>query len=327
MTDSAIQACPLGAGEVVEVCVVGADRKPLADIAVELQRAPDQVLRLLTGSDGSARFEGLEEGDYSLSLFELDQDAWSLAETSVVGTAVQGNPKPAAWQNPPQASVASPIRHTISAGESTISLSELHGHFAQTIWADPGNESLRQGRQDMNALLPGDELTIPARRRKTIAASIGKRYVLQRKGIPAIYRLQVRSGGRPVGRCAYLLTVDKHLVLDGWTDDNGVLATWLPAQSREGVLEIQSNGYWSDLTLRLRFGGLGPLEDDQGVAHRLANLGILVRREGAPSADELEAAVRTFQGLQGLEVTGRIDSLLRERLYAVHDQSSDDVGQ
>lgn len=326
-TDSVVQACPLACNQAIEVCVVGADGQPMMDVAVELQRSPDEVLRLLSASDGTARFGGLEEGEYSLSLFELDQDAWAPGTTSALAPVPAGSAKPADWQPPPAASNPESLRHAICAGESTISLAELHGHLAHTVWNDPGNETLRQRRQDMNALLPGDELTIPGRRRKTVTVRSGNRYVLKRNGIPAIYRLQVMAGGASIGRCAYLLTVDESLVLEGWTDENGVLATWLPAQSREGKLEVQSNGYWSDITLNLRFGSLGPVEEDQGIARRLANLGMLARGDEGPSAAELEAAVRRFQGIQGLEVTGRVDTAFRARLCAVHDQPSGNVGK
>jgi N-acetylmuramoyl-L-alanine amidase len=91
-----------------------------------------------------------------------------------------------------------PINHTVSQGDSVISLSEVHGLFAVTIWNDQGNAGLRQKRTDMNVLMPGDVVVIPDKRPRLEKRPTGQTHRFRRKGIPAIFRFQFNYDGAEV---------------------------------------------------------------------------------------------------------------------------------
>src|SRR4051812_14800731 len=101
-----------------------------------------------------------------------------------------------------------PVTHTVEEGDSVLSLSERHGLFALTIWNDGANAELRQRRSDMNILMPGDVIFIPDRRRKFEKRATGKKHRFRRKGLPAIFRLQLFNRNVPVSSQEYRLIVN-----------------------------------------------------------------------------------------------------------------------
>src|SRR2546421_5458061 len=101
-----------------------------------------------------------------------------------------------------------PIRHEIREGESVISLSELHGLFADTIWNHPENAELKEKRKHMNILMPGDILVIPDKQPKEVSRPTDNVHKFQRKGIPALFRLQIFDIEEPRANQNYTLDVD-----------------------------------------------------------------------------------------------------------------------
>ncbi len=58
-----------------------------------------------------------------------------------------------------------PKKHVVRRGESLLQLAYEAGFRRwEDVWNDPGNAQLRHHRADAQVLLPGDELSIPARR-------------------------------------------------------------------------------------------------------------------------------------------------------------------
>ncbi len=320
----AVAPCP-EPRHTIEARVVGVDGVPLPDVAVELRQGRQAVLQHLSSADGVVRFEGLDAGEYALSLHQLDQHAWSLLSSEALPPDSIASSGQAPWHAPDSTGPAAASFHAIKAGESTLSLSEIHGHLAHTIWNDSGNRQLRATRREMNALAPGDQLAIPAISPKSIPVATGERYLLKRHGIPAIFRLQVVVGSEHIGSCPFLLTTDNGHILDGRTDSKGIVKVHLPAQSRSGTLEIKSTGYWSDILLNIQFGTVGAVEEDAGIASRLANLGMLENTGGPPQPDRLAEAVARFQALNKLPVTGTKDSATSQRLFDEHDHPLTDA--
>src|SRR5947209_1300822 len=111
-----------------------------------------------------------------------------------------------------------PINHKIEEGESVISLSEEYGFFANTIWNDPDNAELKKSRRHMNILMPGDVVVIRDLRLKQVDKPTAQQHVFRRKGVPAVYRLQLFDLEQPRAREKYRLTVDGNLY-EGRTDD------------------------------------------------------------------------------------------------------------
>jgi hypothetical protein len=121
-----------------------------------------------------------------------------------------------------------PTRHRVKPGEGTTSISELYGFSDQTIWSHPDNADLRARRSDMNALMPGDELVIPDKVAKEVDRPAGASHTFKRKGIPAKYRVQLVSRGKPLANRPYELLIDDVPILTsavlGTEHDFGKLA-------------------------------------------------------------------------------------------------------
>jgi hypothetical protein len=207
-----------------------------------------------------------------------------------------------------------PTSHTVQQGDSVISLSEQHGLFAMTIWDDGANAALREKRQDMNVLLPGDVVVIPDKRPRSEKRAAGASYSFRRKGVPALFRLQLYDMHLPRANQAYELKVDGK-PYSGTTDGNGVLQQYLPTGSRSGELLLVE----ADIRIALQFGHLDPADELSGVQNRLRNLGHECGSADGVMNDATRAALLRFQYEQGLEESGEADAATRERLRTIHD--------
>lgn len=209
-----------------------------------------------------------------------------------------------------------PILHTIEQGETTIGLSEKHGHLADTIWNDGANASLKEKRKDMNVLLPGDVLTIPDKRVKEVSKPDGQKHRFKRKGIPAKFRLQVFDCEEPRANQDYQLIIDGK-VIKGKTDRDGILEEFVPANAKQGELITGPD----EFRLIIDFGFLDPISEISGVQKRLNNLGYVC---GEPNGELNEAtrdALADFQHRFGLDVSGDADKKTIDKLEEVHDGS------
>ena len=207
-----------------------------------------------------------------------------------------------------------PIRHVIKQGESVISLSELHGLFAETIWNDPANAELKARRKDMNILMPGDVLVIPDRRPKEVRRETNSVHKFQRKGIPALFRLQLFEIEEPRANQKYTLEVDgQHF--EGQTDSRGVLEQAVPTNAKKGVLIIGED----KLQLEIDFGYLDPINEISGVKKRLNNLGYDCGEPDNKADEKMQTQLKLFQKRFGLEETGEADSPTLQKLEELHD--------
>ncbi len=207
-----------------------------------------------------------------------------------------------------------PIRHTIKQGESVISLSELHGLFAETIWNDPANAELKAKRKDMNVLMPGDVLVIPDKRLKEVRRETNNVHKFQRKGIPAIFRMQLFEIEEPRANQKFTLEVDGQR-FEGQTDSRGVLEQAIPANSKKGVLIIGADA----LQLKLDFGYLDPINEIAGVKKRLNNMGYDCGEPTNGINDEMRNQLKKFQKRFELEETGETDAETLKKLEELHD--------
>ncbi len=212
-----------------------------------------------------------------------------------------------------------PTRHVVKAGESVISLSEHYGLFSETIWAAPENAELKARRPDMNTLLPGDVLVIPDKREGSQDAGTGKKHRFRRKGIPAHFQLQLYDFGEPRANQDYTLVVDDVHTIEGTTDEQGVLNTPLPAGARAGLLTIGEDAY----EVELAFGELDPGDEISGSQQRLCNLGYDCGAADGKLGERTQAALRSFQKAQGLELSGQLDTATRDRLAELHDATAE----
>ena len=207
-----------------------------------------------------------------------------------------------------------PIRHEIKQGESVISLSEQHGLFADTIWNDPANAELKEKRKNMNILMPGDILVIPDKQPKEVNRPTGNVHKFQRKGLPALFRLQLFDIEEPRANQKYSLDVDGQQ-FEGQTDSRGVLEQTIPANSKKGVLIIGPD----ELRLEIDFGYLDPVNELAGVKKRLKNMGYDCGQPGNELDEQTRSQLQLFQKRFNLEQTGEADSQTLKKLEELHD--------
>jgi len=209
-----------------------------------------------------------------------------------------------------------PGSHTVEEGDCVIGLADRHGFFAATIWNDPANADLRQRRTDMNILMPGDVVVIPDLRKKFEKRPTGQTHRFRRKGVPAMFRLQLFDMNRPVAAQAYTLTVDG-VQKQGRTDDRGILKEFVPAGAKQGELKI---GDGEDaITLTLQFGHIDPSNEVSGVQHRLSNLGYDCGPDIGTMNEDTKQALLDFQRDNKLERTGEIDAATKAKLEEIYD--------
>lgn len=211
-----------------------------------------------------------------------------------------------------------PIRHEIKQGETVISLSELHGLFVDTIWNHPENAALKEKRKNMNILMPGDVLFIPDKTLKEVSKPTNEVHKFQRKGIPALFRLQIFDIEEPRANQKYTLDVDgqKH---EGQTDSRGVLQESIPTNSKKGFLTIGPDEY----QLEIDFGYLDPINEISGVKKRLNNMGYDCGEPSNELDENLKTQLRLFQKRFELEETGEADSATLKKLEELHDNPNE----
>ena len=210
-----------------------------------------------------------------------------------------------------------PITHVIEQGDSVIQLSEEHGLFAPTIWDDPANADLKARRKDMNILLPGDVVVIPDIRPKGEHVETLQHHRFRRKGIPAIFRLQVFDHEEPRANQDYILDIDG-VPQEGTTDEHGVLAIHLPPDAEKGKVVIGPDRFY----LEIQFGHLDPIAELVGVQKRLNNLGYDCGEAEGELNEQTIAALVTFQRRFDLEETGEPDEATLAKLEELHDQGN-----
>ncbi|MEM7154390.1 MAG: hypothetical protein AAF799_16205 [Myxococcota bacterium] len=189
-----------------------------------------------------------------------------------------------------------PTTYRVKQGDSVIALAEEHGLSAATIWELPENEKLAELRANMNELREGDVLVIPDRQVKRIKVSAGKAHRFQRSSIPAKLKLKVADQGLPRASQDYTLTVGDQVV-QGKTNDKGMLEESVPAQAKEGVLVIGPD----EFELTIKFGHQDPHDELSGVQRRLSNLGYLDAEPSGKLDDATRLALMDFEARHEIE--------------------------
>src|SRR5262249_26165096 len=77
-----------------------------------------------------------------------------------------------------------PKSHTVRQGECISSIALSYGMLPQSLWEAAENDGLREKRTHMNALAPGDVVTIPDPEEQIFDLDTGAVHKFLRKGIP-----------------------------------------------------------------------------------------------------------------------------------------------
>lgn len=211
-----------------------------------------------------------------------------------------------------------PTNHVVEEGDSITSIADQYGFFVDTIWNDAANAALREKRQHMDILMPGDVVVVPDKTPKVVQRPTDKRHVFKLKGVPAVFRLQVFDGEVPRANQRYVLTIDGQ-VYEGSTDDEGVLEATVPPSAKQGDLRIGPDQFH----LLIMLGTLDPGSEIAGVQKRLSNLGFQCGEPDGELNDETIVALKRFQRRFDLPVTGEVDDATRQQLQKMNDSSQE----
>lgn len=207
-----------------------------------------------------------------------------------------------------------PIRHIAKKGESIESIAYRYGLFWETLWDAPENRSLRKLRREPNILLPGDEVFVPDKREKMVAAQTAKRHVFRRRGVPSVLRVRLLASGKPRAGLSFTVRVSTGWTRQGTTDGDGWAECFLMPDARRGELRLDSTGE----TYSFSIGTVSPVDTARGVLARLRNLGFFGGEVGDALDEEAVSALRAFQRSRSLADSGQADEATRSALVEAH---------
>jgi N-acetylmuramoyl-L-alanine amidase len=211
-----------------------------------------------------------------------------------------------------------PIRKEVQQGDSVVKLATAAGFLPATVWNHPENAALKKRRAHMNVLMPGDVLYIPDREPKDSDAATDQLHTFVRKGVVALFRLQVFDVEEPRANQEYRLTLDGRQY-EGTTDKAGVLEHFVPPGSERGELIIGPD----NARIEILVGHLDPIDEITGLQKRLANLGYVDVVADGTMGPQTRTALAAFQRRFGLAETGEPDADTLEKLRAMHDDISE----
>lgn len=200
-------------------------------------------------------------------------------------------------------------KHVVRAGECISSLARQAGFSPEALWEHPDNEELRKVRTEPNVLADGDAVMLPERSPRVAEVQAGGTHRFTVNNRHAVVRLHLVLGGEAVADEPYVVEAGKVRV-EGTTDGDGVLEAKVPASEMKAVLTLPERGLQYELAL----GHLDPVETVRGASQRLVNLGLLDQEPAAKMSRQLRRALRVFQRMKSLEVTGELDDATREAL-------------
>lgn len=202
----------------------------------------------------------------------------------------------------------------IKAGDTVSRIAGAAGLAPDTIWSHPDNVGLKQERDHMDVLAVGDKLSVPELSVKSVKGATCRRYRFRRRGVPMRLIVQVLDAwGTPRKERPYRLVVDG-TPLEGTTDENGVLRQFLPNAAKMCRL------YLDELEMDLAVGVLEPKSKLLGVQQRLSNLGLHCLADAGELGRATVLALKRFQRIAEVPVTGELDDATRAALDADHQE-------
>lgn len=217
--------------------------------------------------------------------------------------------------------------HDVKQGETLLGLAVKNGLESwQDILDRPENAELKKKRSDPGILKAGDRVFIPNRQMGHEPAAVDAKHTFKIGPPKAWLRLAIKdAAGDALADRKYELAVAGK-TLAGKLPADGVIEQAVPVDATEGRLTV-----WMDETVTqvwdLRIGHMDPADEVSGVQARLNNLGFDCGDPDGVLDDDTKNAVRAFQLLTGLEVTGEIDDALREKLLSFYDPGQDEKTQ
>ncbi len=213
-----------------------------------------------------------------------------------------------------------PHYHLVTGYETLRRIAALYGAAPSQIWNAGQNAELRRVRTP-DHLCEGDRVWIPGEDHSAIIEVDGRPIPLRTGSsytlsLPQTHEVAVQfrnEENEPMANWECELSYPGGSLATSF-DGSGILRATLPL----AVLSVEVT-YWPSggerehaYSRSLQVGRLDPVETESGVVASLQNLGY-----GTDGAS-LGTAIADFQADNDMEVTGRIDDALRERLRSTH---------
>lgn len=212
--------------------------------------------------------------------------------------------------------------YVVQQGDTILRIAYRNGFPRwETVWEHVENANLRRLRPDPQVLHPGDQVFVPDSRPKSLDVQPGKIHVFRKTAIMATLRLIIEDeSGRPCSGKPFSLKVGPS-TLEGNTNSTGLLELKIDPDPQNGELTVWPDGRpGRTLQFTLQLGSLNPIDTTSGAKARLRNLGFDPGSVEGDIDDQAQEAIRTFQIVAGLDVTGELDSATRDALEKAHDR-------
>lgn len=203
--------------------------------------------------------------------------------------------------------------YRVSGTEGIAAIAKTNGYLWKTLWEHGRNSALRKRRDNPNQLVEGDEVYLPPKTGKQVDKPADAKHSFKRKGEPTRLKLKLMDLDEPRKNEAYTLTFGDQVV-HGTTDGEGRIDEPIPGEVATATLMLDG----ARETYSIAVGKLDPVGQLTGVQQRLANLGFDCAGEQGELGDATRAALKRFQGANGIEATGEPDDATRARLAALH---------
>jgi len=207
--------------------------------------------------------------------------------------------------------------HTVTQGECISSIADQAGFFWETLWNNAKNARLKELRKNPNALLPGDSVFIPEKRKKDESCSPTTRHKFRLLGVPVRFNVRLLDAdGNPRAGIPYKLVIDGKTA-QGSIAADGNLSEIIKPNAKKAVLTLSPPGS-DDERYEFQLGHMNPADDGAGCQGRLQNLGYYDGPINGNLDDATVEAIRRFQEDEGLEITGQPDSATQAALGRRH---------
>lgn len=206
-----------------------------------------------------------------------------------------------------------PRIYHVKEGDDIASIAFKYGFLPDTIWNDAANAELKKKRKDPFLLYPGDEVTIPEKKRRHEQAATEKRNKFRRKGSLVEFSLVLEENAKPLANQDYTLIIDSHFY-EGTTDSAGLLTQKISPKARRGKLIYGEN---KDV-LQLKFGYVDPIDLPSGIQDRLLNLGYYTGDINGEITEETTEAIAEFQRAYNLSGNGDLTDETKQKLLEIH---------
>ncbi|MFK7768686.1 MAG: peptidoglycan-binding protein [Mariniblastus sp.] len=213
-------------------------------------------------------------------------------------------------------------KYIVEPGDCISKIAVEHGYTWKQIWNDSANKKLKKLRKDPNVLMPGDEVVIPAKKKKDKKKGTGAKHNFKRNKEMSKIKLQLLVDGKPIQNMTCRLEVEGSPDRMGRVDGEGIVAIEGETEFNLSSTVTFARLYVGDepkVTIYdLDIGYLNPIEEVSGIQQRLNNLGFESGANDGYLGPVTEDAIRRYQKKHKLKETGEADKKFKTSLEKTH---------